>query len=142
MEGVEQRKKTDYCPFVTIFKSFTGNVMPNQRASKLPTTNRGRHYIQRTRDRIESTAIIKKLHQHVMGEIDMTPSQIASAKLLLDRTVPPLKPAENAPQVDAVGGLQSLPTSQLHALLLEVTHARSRFHYGWNSNFGSPKPGR
>ena len=95
--------------------------MPNQRASKLPTTSRGRHYLQRTRDRIESTAIIKKLHQHVMGEIDMTPSQIASAKLLLDRTVPPLKPAENAPQVDAVGGLESLPTSQLHALLLELS---------------------
>lgn len=44
------------------------------------------------REKIKIGNIIDRLEKHVAGEIEMTPSQVASARILLDKTI------SNAPQ--------------------------------------------
>lgn len=51
----------------------------------------------RVRERIDTTIIVKKLIGHVKGEEEMTQTQINAARILLDRTVPVLKPLEVQP---------------------------------------------
>ena len=55
-----------------------------------------RTYGQRARERIDSTVILKKLALHVQdAELHpLSQTQIAASKLLLDRTVPVIKPIE------------------------------------------------
>jgi len=60
------------------------------------TTQGIRTYGQRAREKIDSTLILKKLANHVQ-DADSNPlsqTQIAAAKLLLDRTVPTIRPIE------------------------------------------------
>lgn len=42
------------------------------------------------RQKIQASALIHRLQQHVMGEVEMTSSQITAAQTLLDRAVPKL----------------------------------------------------
>lgn len=48
------------------------------------------------RTKIKVSNIIDRLEKHVNGEIEMTPSQVTSAKILLDKTM------SNAPQENNV----------------------------------------
>ena len=45
---------------------------------------------EQVRAKIQASVLIDRLHKHVMGKLDLTPSQIESAKALLDRSVPKL----------------------------------------------------
>ncbi len=53
-----------------------------------------RTYPQRARDRIAGTKIIDRLVKHVMGEIELTAAQVASARLLLSKVLPDMKSVE------------------------------------------------
>ena len=68
-----------------------------------------RPYPQRARDRIASTKIIDRLVKHVMGEIELTPAQVASARLLLSKAPPDMKSIE----VDVHAELKTVPYHRL-----------------------------
>lgn len=42
------------------------------------------------KDKIQATMIAKRLQQHVFGEIELSATQIAAAKILLNKTIPDL----------------------------------------------------
>jgi hypothetical protein len=46
------------------------------------------------RNSFDTTVLLKKLNSHAVGEIEMTQTQIAAAKILLAKTVPDLKQVE------------------------------------------------
>ena len=52
----------------------------------------------RVRERIDSTKHVKTLERIASGEIDATQVQLNAIRMLLDRTVPILKPIETAPE--------------------------------------------
>jgi len=47
---------------------------------------------ERLRQKIRTGMIVTRLGKHVKGEIEMSSTQIQAARILLDRTLPPLKP--------------------------------------------------
>jgi hypothetical protein len=46
---------------------------------------------QSTRDKIKAAQIINRLYACVMGKVEMTPQQVASAKTLLGKVLPDLQ---------------------------------------------------
>ena len=46
---------------------------------------------ENTRSKIQAAHIIRRLHQHVMGEVDMSASQVTAAKTLLGKVLPDLQ---------------------------------------------------
>ena len=53
-----------------------------------------RTYPQRARERIAGTKIIDRLVKHINGEIELSPSQVAAARILLNKVLPDLKSME------------------------------------------------
>ena len=53
-----------------------------------------RPHPQRARERIAGTKIIDRLTAHVNGEIDMTPTQVRAASILLNKVLPDLRTIE------------------------------------------------
>lgn len=47
------------------------------------------------REKIQGSQIINRLQSHVMGEADMSPSQVNAAKTLLGKVIPDLKAIEH-----------------------------------------------
>ena len=45
---------------------------------------------EQVRLKIQASVLIQRLHAHVIGELEMTSSQITAAQTLLDRSVPKL----------------------------------------------------
>lgn len=50
-----------------------------------------RMHSEQVRLKIQAAVIIDRLQKHVDGEIEMKPSQIQAAQILLDRSVPKLQ---------------------------------------------------
>ena len=46
------------------------------------------------RERIRSAAILQRLDRAAMGEVDMTPSQLKAAEIVLRKTIPDLNKTE------------------------------------------------
>lgn len=55
-----------------------------------------REHDQLTRDKIQTTQIVKRLTNHVLGKVDMTPSQVSAGLGLLKKTLPDLQSQTNA----------------------------------------------
>ena len=53
-------------------------------------TNRPNHD-EKTRQKIQVSQLINRLQKHVLGEVEMTPSQVRSAEILLKKTLPDLQ---------------------------------------------------
>jgi len=53
-----------------------------------------RTYPQKARARITGSKIITRLIKHVEGEIELTPAQVASARILLGKVLPDMKSIE------------------------------------------------
>ena len=66
---------------------------------------------EHVREKIKVGNIIDRLEKHVDGKIEMTPSQVASAKILLDKSI------SNAPT--EVTGANGGPVSVVFSLLDE-----------------------
>lgn len=47
-----------------------------------------------TRARIQAAALVKRLQAHVLGELDMSPTQVRAAEVLLNKVLPNLQAAE------------------------------------------------
>lgn len=43
---------------------------------------------------IQTTNTLRRLQEHVNGEIELSQTQIAAARILLDKTIPNMKPAD------------------------------------------------
>ena len=48
------------------------------------------------RKKIKTGAILNRLNSHTLGEIEMTPSQIQAARILLNKTMPDLRATEHS----------------------------------------------
>jgi len=44
-----------------------------------------------TRAKIQATQVINRLHAHMMGEVEMSASQVKAAEILLKKTLPDLQ---------------------------------------------------
>lgn len=51
---------------------------------------------QIVRDRIRVGGIVRRLYQHVAGEIEMSPTQVRAAEILLKKTLPDLTSVEHS----------------------------------------------
>jgi len=51
---------------------------------------------ERTREKIRTTQIMKRLQAHVFGEIELTPAQVRSAEVLLRKSLPDLSATATA----------------------------------------------
>jgi hypothetical protein len=52
-----------------------------------------------TRAKIRSSQLINRLESHVLGKLDLKPTQVAAALGLLRKTIPDLSSAENKTEV-------------------------------------------
>jgi len=63
--------------------------------------NTRKPYPEKARDRIRSSKIITKLQECVHGKTEMSPQQVAAARILLGKTLPDLKATEFVGRLDA-----------------------------------------
>jgi len=49
-----------------------------------------RMHSEQVRAKIQAAVIVQRFHDHFMGDLELTPSQIEAGKVLLDRSVPKL----------------------------------------------------
>lgn len=56
--------------------------------------NRKIRHDDETRAKIQAALIIKRLQDHVLGTVELQPSQVSSAKVLLDKVLPNLQATE------------------------------------------------
>jgi hypothetical protein len=61
-----------------------------------------RRHSDLVREKIRASVIIDRLQKHVLGELEMTPTQVAAANSLLDRSVPKLSQIQHVG--DEAGG--------------------------------------
>ena len=52
------------------------------------------------RQKIQASVLVYRLHQHAIGELDMTSTQIKAAETLLDRSVPKLQSIQHSGDED------------------------------------------
>jgi hypothetical protein len=57
-------------------------------------------YAALVRDRIKAGGIVFRLHQHIVGKVAMTPSQVTAALGLLKKVVPDLASVEHKGEVE------------------------------------------
>jgi len=62
-----------------------------------------RTYPQKARERIAGTKIIDRLVKHIHGEVDMSPSQVQAARILLNKVLPDMKSVEVTGTMAPVG---------------------------------------
>lgn len=60
----------------------------------MPARIRKIRHDDETRAKIQAAAIIRRLHLHVEGKLDLTPTQVSAAKLLLGKVLPDLVAAD------------------------------------------------
>ena len=61
---------------------------------------RKKSYPQKGRDRIKASLIIDKLNQHIKGKIELSATQVQSARILLNKALPDLKAVEHSGAID------------------------------------------
>ncbi len=54
---------------------------------------------QMVRDKIQATQIVNRLEGHVLGDLELSPTQIQAARILLDKSVPNLQAIEHTGEV-------------------------------------------
>lgn len=60
----------------------------------------------RTKERIRASQLLNRLTQHANGEVELTPSQVQAAKIVIGKIVPDLKAVEHSGPEG--GAIQSL----------------------------------
>jgi len=61
-----------------------------------------------TRDAIKTSMLINRLTDHALGEVEMTATQVRSAEILLNKTLPNLKSSDDSLSVDGVLGVREV----------------------------------
>lgn len=57
----------------------------------MPARNTKIRHDEQTRAKIQAAQIINRLHNHLMGKVDLTAAQVSSAKVLLGKVLPDLQ---------------------------------------------------
>ena len=52
-----------------------------------------------TRAKIQTSQLINRLSDHVLGKLELSPTQVRAAEILLKKTIPDLSSAENKTEV-------------------------------------------
>lgn len=73
-----------------------------------------RMHSEQVRAKIQASVIIQRLHSHLMGDLELTASQITAAQTLLDRSVPKLSQIQHTGDPD--NPLQTVARVELVAL--------------------------
>ena len=76
-----------------------------------------RMHSEQVRAKIQASVLIDRLQKHVEGELELTPSQITAAQVLLDRSVPKLS------QIQHVGDNDSDPIRTENKWTVELVRA-------------------
>lgn len=63
-----------------------------------PRTRKIRHDDE-TRAKIQTSQLINRLNDHVFGEVELSPTQVRSAEILLKKTLPDLSSTEHSGEV-------------------------------------------
>lgn len=75
------------------------------------------------RERIQTGVLLDRLEKHVSGDVEMTPTQVNAAKILLGKTIPDLKAIEHS------GGIttrfETMTDEQLNAAIAEALKAKA-----------------
>ena len=64
----------------------------------------------KTRERIQTSMLVNRLTDHILGKVELEPSQVQSIKILLGKTLPDLKAVEHSGQIDQMTHEQWLDT--------------------------------
>lgn len=54
----------------------------------------GYKHFQKTRDKIQASAIVNRLQDHVYGKVELSASQVNAAKVLLNKVLPDVRQTE------------------------------------------------
>jgi len=60
----------------------------------------GQAHLERTRKKIQTSMLLKRLENHALGKIELTAQQVQSIKILLSKTMPDLKAMEFTGEVE------------------------------------------
>ncbi len=52
-------------------------------------------WVESVREKIRSSMLVNRLIDHALGKVDMTPTQVRSAEICLNKTIPNLSASEN-----------------------------------------------
>lgn len=55
-----------------------------------------RRHSDEIRQKIQASVLVHRLHEHALGNLEMTPTQIKAAETLLDRSVPKLQSIQHS----------------------------------------------
>jgi hypothetical protein len=66
-----------------------------------------------TRAKIQTTQIIKRLTDHILGNVELNPSQVSAALGLLKKTIPDLSATQHSGTVNLNNNVNDLPDSEL-----------------------------
>lgn len=73
-----------------------------------------RMHSEQVRQKIQAAVLIQRLHDHVMGSLELSSSQITAAQVLLDRSVPKLSQIQHTG--DADNPVETVTTVRLVAM--------------------------
>src|SRR5882724_10547741 len=87
--------------------------MAGKKGMRAHLVNLGTHSIDKIRSKIKTGVILDRVQKHILGEIEMSPTQMTAAQTLLRKVIPDLSAVEHSGSVDTFTTLlQSLDTSR------------------------------
>ena len=74
---------------------------------------------ENTRTRIQTTMIVKRLEDHILGKVEMTSSQVSAASILIKKTLPDLQSVQVEKQTP-YNSIENKTVEELNAELEEI----------------------
>lgn len=65
----------------------------------MAATKRNAMLIEETRKKVQTSQLINRLQDHVVGKVDMSPTQVRAAEILLRKSLPDLSAVEHSGEV-------------------------------------------
>ena len=65
----------------------------------MAATKRNAMLIEETRKKVQTSQLINRLQDHVVGKVDMSPTQVRAAEILLRKSLPDLSSVEHSGEV-------------------------------------------
>lgn len=82
---------------------------------------------EKTRDRIKTTMLVKRLEDHILGKVELSTSQVRGIEVLLNRTLPVLQSIEHTgEQQTGLSELLQLASKQAAALEKAGQYAKAQ----------------
>ena len=85
------------------------------------------HHQEDVRRKIQASNIVTRLQQHINGEVEMSATQVAAAKILLDKSVASLQSITLSGDPDNPIQLNMTPSQQIEDRLKRMTLVYDEF---------------